>query len=163
MFYIKKSLLIFLSLCLLVQIQWVSAQNFSRYDSLLRIYEVNRNLGVNKEIQIKNLIDLSTEITLSNPDKAIQFLQSALQLAQEIGNKQKEAEISGLLGDLFLEKMFVFSAMDSYLKSYLIYRDAGQLKEMAWALINIGNVSYAQHIYDYPMQITDRLIIYFLK
>ena len=152
MFYIKKSLLIFLSLCLLVQIQWVSAQNFSRYDSLLRIYEVNRNLGVNKEIQIKNLIDLSTEITLSNPDKAIQFLQTAIQLAQEIGNKQKEAEISGLLGDLFLEKMFVFSAMDSYLKSYLIYRDAGQLKEMAWALINIGNVSYAQHIYDYPMQ-----------
>lgn len=152
MFYIKKSLLIFLSLCLLIQIQWVSAQNFSRYDSLLRIYEVNRNLGVNKEIQIKNLIDLSTEITLSNPDKAIQFLQTAIQLAQEIGNKQKEAEISGLLGDLFLEKMFVFSAMDSYLKSYLIYRDAGQLKEMAWALINIGNVSYAQHIYDYPMQ-----------
>jgi len=152
MFYIKKSLLIFLSLCLLLQIQWVSAQNFSRYDSLLRIYEVNRNLGVNKEIQIKNLIDLSTEITLSNPDKAIQFLQTAIQLAQEIGNKQKEAEISGLLGDLFLEKMFVFSAMDSYLKSYLIYRDAGQLKEMAWALINIGNVSYAQHIYDYPMQ-----------
>ncbi|HAL64631.1 MAG: Serine phosphatase RsbU, regulator of sigma subunit, partial [Bacteroidetes bacterium 38_7] len=152
MVYIKKSLLIFLSLYLLIQIQWVSAQNFSRYDSLLRIYEVNRNLGVNKEIQIKNLIDLSTEITLSNPDKAIQFLQSAIQLVEEIGNKQKEAEISSLLGDLYLEKMFVFNAMDSYLKSYLIYRDAGQLKEMAWALINIGNVSYAQHIYDYPMQ-----------
>ncbi|NTW26561.1 MAG: tetratricopeptide repeat protein, partial [Lentimicrobium sp.] len=110
-------------------------------ESLIRTKSVINNpadLRQCKSLKIKSLILIATCVSVSNHQKAIDTLQTALKLVKETGNRNLEAEIYAGIGEIYAMLTRSQPALENNLKSLAILRETGNRKGLAWQLTNVG-------------------------
>ena len=118
-----------------------ASQALTIAESLIRSKSVVNNpadLRQCKSLKIKSLILVAGCVSLSNPAKAIDTLQTALKLVKETGNKQLEAEIYAGIGDIYTMLSRDQSSLENNLRSLAILRETVYRKGLAWQLTNVG-------------------------
>jgi len=139
-------------LTLIILWLWLAAssaygQIASTYDSLRRIYEVNRSLEVSDATLAKNLLDLALEIRVANPELAIDYLRERIRIAQSAGLKTEEGTSYTEIGNIFLGRKMNYNALDYFFKAYTLFEKTKDKKSMAYCLSDIANVYWAEGVY----------------
>jgi signal transduction histidine kinase len=107
------------------------------------IETINRNkdltyLNRSNILKVMSLKNIARSIRYTNTKGALDTLQIALLLAQEVGDKNEQASVYSLMGLIHEEAYQSTNALDFYRKSLGLYIESGNKKGQANQLLNIG-------------------------
>jgi tetratricopeptide (TPR) repeat protein len=133
---------------LVLQAIGISYRMLNKPDAALRNYrdamEINRRLGLNRNLA-GNLIETAQiENMLGKPDAAMQSYQEALKLQREIGIVKESGDTLIDMGVLLSDRGQYEKALQAYKESLQIQRNAGDMKYEALCLNNIALVFLAR-------------------
>jgi len=81
-----------------------------------------------------------------NPMLATEYAAQALQIATEQNDSVQMAVALKYLGEQYFNRKAYSLALDSYFKSYSIFKRFDRARDVAFSLIDIGNVFFAQNL-----------------
>ncbi len=124
------------------------AQNQHTIDSLQTVFKTTTE----DTTKVSALYGISYEYQGFNSDKAFDFANQSLQLAQSINFKRGQGNAHNMLGDLYWYKGDYASASDHYFKALNIFEALGNRSAIANCYRNIGWVYYTQNNYPVTLE-----------
>ena len=143
--------------------------NYNNKEELLRRKSINEHfLGMTQDYKIRTKIlsELGTiHLLLSEPHKAIEFYDRALQISREVGDRQSEGIALGNLGNAYYNISEIRMAIEFYEKARKISHEIGDLwgevdavGTLGKAHSDLGNKLYAKEFYKQALKISRDIV-----
>ncbi len=127
----------------------------SKTDSLQKVLTTTQG-----DLKVKTLNELFREHINSDPVKAMEFSQQALELATEIDDKKGIAASCNNLGVAYRNHGALDNALEYYMKSLKIYEAIENKEGIATSKNNIGNIHSFKKNFEQAMKYLEESHIY---